>query len=76
MNLTPLIQKLRLEDFHKMLRACSNRRERFYLEAARCDPGFEYHVDLPRPDGEQVFQDMATWLADEKNFPEEKFPGE
>ena len=54
MNLTLLIGQLAPEDFNKMLAACKTHRERFYLQIARVDPGFEYHVGTCRKNRDQV----------------------
>lgn len=62
MNMKPILTSLSDEDFAKMLAAACNRRERFYLEMGRRDPGFEYHIDLPREDGS--CQPWNEFLAD------------
>jgi hypothetical protein len=67
MNMQPIIQQLSDEDFNKMLAGCNNR-ERFYLRLSRADQGFEYHIDLPGPDGVTEPENMATWLANEERF--------
>ncbi len=70
MNLGPVIRQLRTEDFYKMLASCKHHRERFYLECARYDHDFEYHIDLPGEEGPKSQAPMDTWLHDEKIFPE------
>lgn len=67
MNMQPILQQLDLEDFRKMLAAC-NLRERFFLQIARLDPSFEYHIDLPDPDGPEDPEPMEKWLANETRF--------
>ncbi len=69
MNMQPILQQLSTEDFKKMLAACRSARERFILQLARLDPAFEYHIDIPGPDGPQEPEPMEKWLADEKRFP-------
>ena len=71
MNMKPILRMLSTEDFLKMLTACQNARERFYLQLGRNDPDFEYHIDLPGPDGPAKPVDMETWLADPKRFPDD-----
>jgi hypothetical protein len=73
MNFKPILQQLDASDFQKMLAACKNPRERFYLQAGRNDPCFEYHIDLPTDPNLDAqiegLRDMAAWLADETRFP-------
>jgi hypothetical protein len=71
MNMQPILQQLDAEDFRKMLAACKHPRERFYLELARNDSDFEYHIDLPGPDGPAEPQPMTVWLDDKERFPDE-----
>lgn len=71
MNMQPILQQLSREDFQKMLVACQSPRERFYLEVARADPDFEYHIDLPGPDGPEAPQPMNVWLDDKTRFPDD-----
>jgi hypothetical protein len=71
MNMQIILRQLDTDDFGKMLKACKSSRERFYLEAARIKPTFEYHIDLPGPDGPAEPVDMLTWLADPKRFPDD-----
>jgi len=54
MNMQIILRQIDTDDFGKMLKACKSSRERFYLEAARINPNFEYHIDLPGPDGPQT----------------------
>ena len=71
MNMQIILRQLDTDDFGKMLKVCKSSRERFYLEAARINPNFEYHIDLPGPDGPTEPIDMQTWLADPKRFPDD-----
>lgn len=71
MNMQIILRQLDTDDFGKMLKACKSSRERFYLEAARINPNFEYHIDLPGPDGPTKPVDMQTWLADKERFPDD-----
>jgi hypothetical protein len=50
-----------------MLAGCNNR-ERFYLRLSRADHGFEYHIDLPGPDGVMEPENIASWLANGERF--------
>ena len=77
MNLAPIIRQLSLADFEKLRSAATTSRERFCLNMARYNRDFEYHIDLPKEQGSETrdqgskkaLVDMATWLADEKRFP-------
>lgn len=66
MNIQPIIRSLDAEDFGKMLAACTTRRDRIYLQIARHDPLFEYHIVLP---GDPA-QTNEEWINDPKRFPE------
>ncbi len=67
MNMQRILQQLDLEDFHKMLAACTPR-ERLFLQIARLDTSFEYHIDLPGADGPEDSEPMEKWLADDTRF--------
>ena len=68
MNMTPILRQLSVADFNKMLAACTFK-EQLFLKIARLDPGFEYHVDLPGCDEPHEPENIASWHADEKRFP-------
>jgi len=67
MNMQPIIRQLGDGDFERMLAGC-NQRERFYLRLCRADHSFEYHIDLPGPDGVAEPENMASWLATDERF--------
>jgi hypothetical protein len=67
MNLTPIIRQLSEADYQKLLATCEAR-DRMLYGIARLDSAFEFHVDLPGPDG-QPPANMGPWLADETRFP-------
>ena len=71
MNMQPILQQLDAEDFQKMLKGCKSARERFYLQIARSDPGFEYYIDLPGPNGVEPPVPMNVWLNDKTRFPDD-----
>lgn len=66
MNLTPIIRSLDNDDFAKIIGSCRGKRDAFPYVAARYDPLFEFHIDLPHED--TAPEPMEKWVHDETRF--------